>query len=88
MLPRYEGEAWIELYHHLLMLRASLTFDQLMGRRIDYQDGDKTVVSSGVFGGRSSAVCGSHVMRAGKHWATFIRTSTRFWSPSLSVGVI
>ena len=27
VLPRYEGESWIELYHHLLMLRARLTFD-------------------------------------------------------------
>ena len=36
MLPRYEGEGWIELYHHLLMLRSRLAFDQLLGRHIEY----------------------------------------------------
>jgi len=84
MLPRYIDESWTELYHHLLMLRARLTFDQLVGIDIEYRDGDKAAVRS--FGGRTSAVCGNHVMRAGKHWATFTCTTTTLYN--LSVGVI
>ena len=41
VLPRYEGESWIELYHHLLMLRGRLTFDQLVGRYVKYRGGDE-----------------------------------------------
>ncbi|EJK71375.1 hypothetical protein THAOC_07195 [Thalassiosira oceanica] len=81
MLPRQDGEGWIELYHHLLMLRARLTFDQLVGRNIEYQEGDKAAVQWTDFS-FSSAICGNHIMRAGKHWATFV--SHVF----LSVGVI
>ena len=29
-LPKYDDEAWIKLYHHLLMLRSKLTFDRLV----------------------------------------------------------
>ena len=89
LLPRHDGEGWIELYHHLLMLRASLTFDQLLGRYIEYKGGDKAAVgTSGALSGytsssHSSAICGNHVMRAGKHWATF--TECMGWQ---SVGVI
>ncbi|EJK64983.1 hypothetical protein THAOC_14223 [Thalassiosira oceanica] len=77
VLPRYEGESWIVLYHHLLMLRARLTFDQLVGRYVEYRGGDKSSVQgiSGYFG-RSQAICGDHIMRAGKHWATFTRSSS------------
>jgi len=78
LLRRYEDEGWIELYHHLLMLRARLTFDQLVGVHVRYQAYDKSDVRT--FGGFSgfenvppcSAICGNHVMRAGRHWATFI----------------
>ncbi|EJK55596.1 hypothetical protein THAOC_24661, partial [Thalassiosira oceanica] len=81
MLPRQDGEGWIELYHHLLMLRARLAFDQLLGRYIEHKEGDKAVVRST---GESSAICGNHIMRAGKHWATFISSRHSY----LSVGVI
>ena len=30
-LPKYDDEGWVELYHHLLMLRSKLTFGQLVG---------------------------------------------------------
>ena len=88
-LPRHDGEGWIELYRHLLMLRASLTFDQLVGCRVSYQAGDKATVrlKGRFFSGRSSAICGNHVMRAGKHWATFVCDETSLLG-SLSVGVI
>ena len=89
MLPRYDGESWIELYHHLLMLRARLTLDQLVGSYVEYQGRDKTIVqgregNSGL--GFSQAICGNHTMRAGKHWATF--TSSSGFVISQTVGVI
>ena len=78
VLPRYEGESWIELYHHLLMLRGRLTFDQLVGRYVKYRGGDEACLQGVGFdrvGHFSHAICGNHVMRAGKHWATFTNSS-------------
>ncbi|EJK43990.1 hypothetical protein THAOC_37515 [Thalassiosira oceanica] len=87
MLPRHDGEGWIELYHHLLMLRARLTFDQLVGCCVEYQAGDKAAVHGTP--GESSAICGNHIMRAGKHWATFVFGSEYLGHLGLqSVGVI
>ena len=88
MLPRFNGESWIELYHHLLMLRARLTFDQLVGSYVEYHGRDKTIVQGNKVNGRmeySEAICGNHIMRAGKHWATF--TSLSFENGH-TVGVI
>jgi len=87
MLPRCEGESWIELYHHLLMLRARLTFNQLVGRGVGYQGGDYAAVQSKVDKSLwSHAICGNHIMRSGKHWATF--TSSSRFECNQSVGVI
>ncbi|EJK61060.1 hypothetical protein THAOC_18505 [Thalassiosira oceanica] len=44
----------------------------LLGRSVEYQAGDKAAVRGTSDAGTSSAICGNHVMRAGKHWATFI----------------
>ncbi|EJK72850.1 hypothetical protein THAOC_05579 [Thalassiosira oceanica] len=82
MLPRHDGEGWIELYHHLLMLRVRLTFDQIIGRDVKYQEGDKTAVRAVRHNGQSSAICGNYIMRAGKHWTTFV------YGGGFSVGVI
>ena len=89
MLPRYMGESWIELYHYLLMLRSRLTFDQLVGRYVEYKGGDKTVVQGKNINrlcNHSQAICGNHIMRAGKHWATF--TSSSSFQSCQTVGVI
>ena len=89
LLPRHSGESWIELYHHLVNLRARLTFDQLVGRYIEYRGGDKSSVQGKkVYGAHmySQAICGNHVMRAGKHWATF--TSSSSFDCYQRVGVI
>ncbi|EJK68550.1 hypothetical protein THAOC_10259 [Thalassiosira oceanica] len=88
MLPRqHDGEGWIELCHHLLMLRARLTFDQLVGCCVEYHEGDKAAVHGTP--GESSAICGNHIMRAGKHWATFVFGSEYLGHLGLqSVGVI
>ncbi|EJK75604.1 hypothetical protein THAOC_02669 [Thalassiosira oceanica] len=71
MLPRYDGESWIVLYHHLLMLRTRLTFDQLIGNDVEYHGGDKDAVQGISRYGFGLSICGEHIMRAGKHWATF-----------------
>ncbi|EJK68350.1 hypothetical protein THAOC_10477 [Thalassiosira oceanica] len=89
MLPRYDGENWIELYHHLLMLRTRLTFDQLVGSGVEYHGGDKRAVQGRKPNGpprSSQALCGNHIMRAGKHWATF--TSSSSFEDFQTVGVI
>ena len=84
MLPRYGGESWIELYHHLLMLRARLTFDQFVGRYVEYRGGDKAAVQGQTGAehlhspGFSLAISGKHIMRSGKHWATFFTRSPSF----------
>ncbi|EJK74219.1 hypothetical protein THAOC_04113 [Thalassiosira oceanica] len=70
-LRKYPDEGWIELYHHLLMLRSKLTFDQLVG--INIQHGEDRSIIRTVPGQRnaSSALCSNHVMRSGKHFAVF-----------------
>ena len=72
-LPKYDDEGWIELYHHLLMLRSKLTFDQLVGRsNIQYGTVDKATVSTKTNSWlMCSALCSNHVMRAGRHFALF-----------------
>ena len=85
MLPRYEGESWIGLYHHLLMLRSRLTFDQLVGRSVEYRGVDKAAVQWEE-GDSCTAICGNHIMRAGKHWATFTRSTS--FDNLQSVGVV
>ena len=90
-LPRHDGESWIELYHHLLKLRGRLTFDQLIGRGVEYRGGGKTSVQGvrvSAYMGLSQAICGNHIMRAGKHWATFTRTRESRFQRSQTVGVI
>ena len=96
-LPRCDGESWIVLYHHLLMLQASLTFDQLIGRSVEYRGGDKAAVqgrsangvvynSLTIWRNSSQAICGNHIMRAGKHWVTF--TSSSSFDDFQDVGVV
>ena len=68
-LPKYDDEGWVELYHHLLMLRSKLTFGQLVGDGIRYGE-DQSIIRpySGCY---SSAFCSDHVMRSGRHFAVF-----------------
>ena len=78
MLPRYKGESWIELYHHLLMQRSMLTFDQLVGNGFIRHGGDgedpSTVEFSSRFQGHRmnvAALCSKNVMRSGKHFTNW-----------------
>jgi len=90
-LPRYDGESWIALLYELQMLRSLLTFDQLIGDRIEYVCGDRSCVTSSNDDGQNfteewsgtpqTAICSNHIMRSGKHYAAFrITGSTRFCS--------
>ena len=72
-LPKFEGESWVELYRHLLMLRSELTFDQLIGNYIEHCDGDASTVR-GFGNGWVAAICSKHIMRAGKHFVTFSKS--------------
>ena len=91
-LPKRDDETWTELYHHLLMLRSRLIFDQLVGDYVEYRGGDKATVQGWrgkwMRGSLSSeAICGNHIMRGGKHWATFISSSSSR-PQDVAVGVI
>ena len=66
----------IELYHHLLMLRSKLTFDQLVGDSIQYGADQSTVQTRPDEFGWSSALCSNHVMRSGRHFAHFTALDT------------
>ena len=72
-LPKYPGEGWVALCHHLLMLRSKLTFDQLVGTYIQHGE-EKSIIQIAPGRGRSSALCSNHVMRSGRHFAVFTRS--------------
>ena len=84
-MPRNGRESWIALLHELKMLRSPLQFDQLVGDRIAYVEGNRARVTSwnpdlasqlnadldSWTGTLNNAICSSQVMRAGKHYAKF-----------------
>ena len=80
-LTKHDGESWVELYHHLLMLRSKLTFDHLVGDYIQY-GADPSTVCSCTNANPSSALCSEHTMRSGRHFAVFTATGI------LSIGVV
>ena len=85
-LPKYDNEGWIELYHHLLLLRSKLTFDQLVGANVHFGDADQTIVKTAPGRmGSSCALCSNHVMRSGRHFAVFTKLTL---GGGFSVGVI
>ena len=78
------GESWIGLLRELELLRSPLTFDQLIGDRVEYVDGDLAKITSSPPpesfcdpvedewpGYPNTAICSNHIMRSGKHYATF-----------------
>ena len=78
-LSKYDDEGWIELYHHLLMLRSKLTFDQLVGSNIQYGEDRSIVQTIPGFRMKSSALCRNHVMRAGRHFSVFTYAGDGFY---------
>jgi len=79
-LPRYDGENALADYHYLQLLRAPLTFDQLVGAPMI--SGDKTcVMYSASYEYEYEEDCetafSNNILRAGKHYVTFgVNTST------------
>jgi len=84
-LPRYDGETWLALYKELELLRAPLTFDQLIGgdeKCFYYVDGDKSCLRSE--GNMWKTAISNNIMRSGKNYVTFRKTGRG----GLCVGVI
>ena len=87
MLPRYNGETTSAYHYHLMMLRGPLTFDTLIGQDINHLpggQGGKTAVQS-TDSNNCLAICSNHVMRGGRHCATFGYLG--HWFNGESVGV-
>ena len=82
-LRRYEGESWLSVLHEAELLRCPLTFDQLVGDRVEYVHGDKACITStnpmyhrsdvfnDIWTGYMCTAISNHVMRSGKHYAKF-----------------
>ena len=67
-LPGYDDN-WLSKYNHLHLLRAPLTFDQLVGQQIKYMDGNKSrVVHRGDI---LETAFSNNIMMAGKHYVSF-----------------
>ena len=89
-LPCYEGETSLADYHYLLLLRAPLAFDQLIGDGARYMnvprcmnDVDKSCV--GCISGYVTAFS-NNVLTTGKHYVTFeARSSTSRATAQLGV---
>lgn len=79
-LCRYEGGSWLSVLHEAELLRYPLTFDQLVGDRVEYVHGDKACITStnpmyhlanfeDIWTGYMCTAISNHVMRSGKHYA-------------------
>jgi len=75
-LPRMANQTYIELYSKLLKHREPRIFDQLIGEGLSYvNDDDKSHIKfagNGIPNTTHTAIS-NYVMRAGKHYATFIK---------------
>ena len=71
-LPHYEGESSLADYHYLQLLRAPLTFDQLVNA--EYVNGDKSCAIRQFNGDdyHIATAFSNNMMRAGKHYVSFI----------------
>ena len=73
-LPKLANQTYMELYSELEKLRAPRLFDQLIGNDISYVDHDKSHIKykKSVRNLRTNTAISNHVMRAGKHYVTFV----------------
>jgi len=69
-LPKLTNQTYIEVYNELLKHREPRVFDQLIGNRLSYVDNDKSHMKFVGEATPNAAIC-NHVMRAGRHYATF-----------------
>ena len=69
-LPHYDGDSTLADYHYLQLLRAPLTFDQLVGGAKYVNSEDKSCVFSTDVEEWKTAFS-NNILRAGKHYAMF-----------------
>jgi len=72
-LPKLSHQTYIELFSELEQLRAPLIFDQLIGNRLSYVNNDKSHIEFVDEGTPDNTAISNHVMRAGRHYATFTK---------------
>ena len=70
-LPNYDGEGSLADYHYLQLLKAPLTFDQLVGGAVYVNEGDKSEVTRNTTIGYWGTAFSNNILRAGKHYVTF-----------------
>jgi len=81
-LPNYDGEGSLADYHYLQLLKAPLTFDQLVGGAVYVNSEDKSYVTRYIPFGYWGTAFSNNILRAGKHYVTFEITmgnSGSFW---------
>jgi len=82
-LPHYDGESSLADYHYLQLLREPLTFDQLVGPVCNLPSSvDESVMH---FGSGWGTAISNNILRAGKHYVTFLPQST---NTGLMVGLM
>ena len=84
-LPKLADQSYIELYNELEQLRAPRIFDQVIGNGIIYFDinkNDKSCIKCSTQ--LKSTAISNHVMRAGRHYATFTSKGNR----SVNIGIV
>jgi len=72
-LPHYDGESSLADYHYLQLMREPLAFDQLVGRGNEYVNSeDKSCVRHSCQDYDWHTAFSNNILRAGKHYASFI----------------
>jgi hypothetical protein len=84
-LPCHDGYNWLSKYNYLRLLRAPLTFDQLVGK-VEYLEGNKSCVINRS-GNWCSAISNS-IMMAGKHYVSFEACDDAGSRPHFRVGIM
>ena len=72
-IPKLVNQSYIALCSELEQLRAPRLFDQLIGNRLSYVSNDKSHIEFVDEGTRDNTAISNHVMRAGRHYATFTK---------------
>ena len=70
-LPHYNGESTLADYHYLQLMKAPLTFDQLVMGAEYVNSGDKSCVAITSSNSGVATAFSNNILRAGKHYATF-----------------
>jgi len=87
-LPQYQGESSLTLLRELELLRSPLTFDQLIGRGLDTNVLSTKLICPEDRCDKGAAVCSRHIMRSGRHYATFRKCTSGGWLDHVQFGII